>query len=274
MTKPQDRASSDELTLALLQHSPTPAAIESSIARLSSACQQAAEQQADLLLVPEASLTGYNISPESAQAVAVEREGKVTDRLRSLCQQSGIALAYGYIERDGDTLYNTAQIIDSSGEIIAHYRKTHLWGDLDRSLFEAGQSYSPLTPFKGWNLGLLICYDIEFPESARHLALQGCELILAPTALMTPWTFVARHVTRVRAAENQLYFAYANYCDAENTIDYVGHSCIVGPDGEDLARAESTPALLVSTLSKQAIAQAREALPYHSDRRPELYSIR
>ena len=263
----------DDLTLAVLQHNPTPVAVEHSIDRLSSYCEEASARDADLLLVPEASLTGYNISLENAQLVALERKGKTTERLQKICQQNAIALTYGFIERDGDALYNSVQIIDASGNIVSHYRKTHLWGDLDRSLFEAGQGYSPIAQLHGWKLGLLICYDIEFPESARHLALQGCELILAPTALMNPWTFVAKKVTQVRAAENQLYFAYANYCGSENTIDYVGHSCIVGPDGTDLARAGTTPELLIAQLTKQPIKEIRAALPYHADRRPELYNI-
>jgi predicted amidohydrolase len=263
----------DTFTLALHQHAPTPANIDASLSRIANALEASAEKKAHMLLVPEASLTGYNIALETARSVAVERDGPITEKLQTLCQKHNVALTYGFIERKGANLFNAAQIIDSSGQLITHYQKTHLWGELDRSLFKPGNNYSKIAEINGWKLGLLICYDIEFPENVRHYALNGCELILAPTALMTPWTFVARHVARVRAAENQLYFAYANYCGAENSIDYVGNSCIVAPDGEDLVRAEDKPALLIATLSKQSITDIRGKLPYHQDRRPELYNV-
>lgn len=260
-----------DFKIAIGQHAPTPIAIDKSLQRMSSLAK-AAGSDIDLLVLPEASLTGYNIPLNSAQLIAVARNSNTTDQIRSICQQSSIAIAYGYIERHGNALYNSVHVIDSTGSSIAHYRKCHLWGELDKRLFTAGSGFSPVFELSGWQLGLLICYDIEFPESSRHLSLQGAELIVAPTALMHPWTFVADHMTRVRAAENQVYFAYANYCDQEGDIEYVGRSCIVGPDGNDLARAESSPALIQATLSKESISEIRAQLPYHRDRRPELYN--
>jgi predicted amidohydrolase len=73
----------------------------------------------------------------------------------------------------------------------------------------------PLVELEGWKLGLLICYDLEFPENARRLALAGAELILVPTANMVPFDFVADVTVRARAFENQCYVAYANYCGHE-----------------------------------------------------------
>lgn len=262
---------SGELKLAILQHRPTPADIEQSLARMEQAAATAAADGVQLLVCPEASLTGYNIALATAQSVAVARDGETTDRIRALCQRHAIALAYGYIERDGEQLFNAVNVIDASGERIAHYRKTHLWDDLDRTLFSAGQDFSPVFELHGWNIGLLICYDIEFPECSRHLALHGAELIVAPTALMAPWTFVADVITRARAAENQVYFAYANYCGPEGELQYVGRSCIIGPDGEEVARAADQPELLSATLTRQAISDIRQKPPYHKDRRPELY---
>ena len=272
MTSAHSSATQPQLTIALHQHIPTPADLETSLQRIQTVAEQASAKGAQLLLVPEASITGYNISLSSAQSIALERDGATCDRLKSCARQHDIALAFGYIERQGDDLFNAVQVIDATGTSLSHYQKTHLWGDLDRQLFSAGNNFAPVFNLHGWQIGLLICYDIEFPETVRHLALAGCDLVLAPTALMTPWTFVAEHVTRVRAAENQVYLAYANYCGSENDLDYVGHSCIAGPDGETLARASTEPALLVETLSLEAISTIRQSLPYHQDRRPELYS--
>ena len=88
---------------------------------------------------------------------------------------------------------------------------------------------------------------------------------------MQPWREVAEKVVPVRAYENQIFIAYCNYCGNENGLQYEGRSCIVGPDGKDLARAEQSPVLLTATLERKAMQQARSALPYHRDRRPALY---
>jgi len=141
-----------------------------------------------------------------------------------------------------------------------------------RILFSQGDDLVPVIEWNGWRIGMLICYDIEFPETVRRLALEGAELILTPTALMSPWTTVADLIVPARAYESQLYIAYANFCGSEYEQHYVGHSCIVGPDGDNLAKAADKEAMLLATLKKSDIASIRSALPYHRDRRPTLYS--
>ena len=262
----------DRLTVACLQHEPSPADVAAGLVRIGNAARDAAQQGCQLLLLPEASLTGYNIDLGSAQQVAQTLDGEAANALTKICREFQIAIAYGFIERFDNSLFNSVQLIDKQGQRRAHYRKTHLWGDLDRRLFSAGDDLTPVVDIDGWRVGLLICYDIEFPETARRLALEGAELILIPTALMTPFTTVAERVVPVRAFENQLFIAYTNYCGNENGLNYVGHSCITGPDGKDRARAHSKETLLTATLHKQDISHARAELPYHRDRRPELYA--
>jgi len=207
------------------------------------------------------------------RAIAQSDDGELANSIAELCVRHRIAIAYGYAEKANNNFYNCVQVIDATGSTCGKYRKTHLWGDLDRSLFTAGSDIAPLFSLHGWSVGLLICYDIEFPECARRLAMEGADLLLVPTGLMRPWREVAEMVVPVRAYENQLYIAYTNYCGNEADLTYEGRSCIVGPDGVDLARADSTtPSLLTATLQKSAIETNRTALPYHRDRRPELYS--
>lgn len=263
----------NDLTIAVLQHIPAPNNISAALERLEETAERAAGSGCDLLLVPECSITGYNQPLATMQQVALESDGETSNAIASICRQHSIAIAHGFAEQANGSYYNCVQIINASGQQVAAYRKTHLWGDLDRTLFTPGDSLSPVVKLNGWNIGLLICYDVEFPESARALALQGAELILVPTGLMQPWRDVAEKVVPVRAYENQLYIAYCNYCGAEDNIIYEGRSCIAGPDGADLARAEKEPALLTATLKKSAIAECRAALPYHRDRLPELYTI-
>lgn len=262
----------NDLTIAVLQHIPAPDNIAAALQRLENSAAQSADAGCEMLLVPECSITGYNQPLETMQQVAIEKTGETTDSIAAICQKYEIAIAYGFAEKTENQYFNCVQIIDAEGTAVSSYRKTHLWGDLDRTLFSVGESLSAIVEINGWKIGLLICYDIEFPETVRALALAGAELILVPTGLMQPWRDVAERLVPIRAYENQLYIAYCNYCGAEGDLIYEGRSCIAGPDGADLDRAEKKPALLTATLTKEAIAKTRSALPYHRDRRPELYA--
>jgi len=262
------------LRISVLQHAPTPLDVARSLERLEREARAAAEEGSELLVVPEASLTGYNITRADARSVAEGIDGELSAGVAAICRTAGIAILAARIARVGDTLANVAELVDRHGATLAHYRKTHLWGDLDAALFVAGDDLAPVVELCGWRIGILICYDVEFPETVRRLALEGAELVLVPTALMHPFTFVPDHLVRVRAAENGLALAYANYCGAENGLVYAGRSAIVAPDGETLARAAEAPVRLTATLERAAIVRARAALPYLRDRRAGLYSPR
>lgn len=269
--EPQQNQPSGELRISVLQHTPVPNDTTEALQRIEKAASQASADGCNLLLVPECSVTGYNQPVETMQNVALTDGDKTHTNIAELCAQYQISIVYGFAEHDKGYYYNTVQATNSNGVVVGKYRKTHLWGDLDRTLFTAGDSFTPLFEINGWKTGLLICYDVEFPETVRSLALAGAELILVPTGLMQPWRDVAERVVPVRAYENQVFIAYCNYCGDEAELVYEGRSCIVGPDGQDLARAPKTPVLLTATLIRDAISRNRETLPYHDDRRPDLY---
>lgn len=235
--------------------------------------KHASKQGVELLLFPEASLTGYNNSVDTNKQIAQARDGAAATAIADICKQHNLAIAYGFAEADNNTIYNSVQLIDASGKSLALYRKTHLWGEQDRTLFTAGEDLIPVIEWNGWRIGFLICYDVEFPETVRRLALEGAELILNPTALMSPFTTVADQVVPVRAYESQLFIAYANFCGNEYEQAYVGHSCIAGPDGTTLAKASTIPTMLTATIDKSSIASNRASLPYHRDRLPQLYKV-
>ena len=153
---------------------------------------------------------------------------------------------------------------------MANYRKTHLYGAEEKRLFQPGDSLV-LAELEGWKVGILICYDVEFPEAVRTLVMAGAELIAVPTALIEPFDIVSRTLIPARAFENQVYVAYAGMCGREGNLGYCGLSCIVGPDGKDLARAGSDPSLLFAEIDPSAISKGRQTNPYLSDRRAELY---
>ncbi|MEQ9334855.1 carbon-nitrogen hydrolase family protein [Thalassobaculum sp.] len=263
------------MRIALLQCAPGAPDTAAGLARLDAAASRAAAAGAALLVTPEMFLTGYAIGPEAVATLAEPADGPAAREAAAIARRHGVALLYGWPERDGDAVYNAVQLIDADGRRLAGYRKTHLFGEVDRGQFRAGRTLSPVVEFGGpqraFRVALAVCYDIEFPEVARALALAGAEAILVPTANMAPFHSVATRLVPARAEENTVFVAYANYVGREGGFDYCGLSCVAGPDGADLARAGTDEALLVADLDRARIDAARSQLTYLSDRRPGLY---
>ena len=258
------------MRVAVYQCPPLPLDPAANLQRLHQLAMEA--KGADLLVLPEMFMTGYNIGVDAVSVLAEVYNGESAQQVARIAKAAGIAILYGYPERTEDgQIYNAVQLIDANGERLCNYRKTHLFGDLDRSMFSPGTDDFPVVELNGWKLGFLICYDLEFPENARRLALEGAELILVPTANMIPFDFIADVTVRARAFENQCYVAYANYCGHEGDIHYCGQSSIAAPDGSRIAQAGLDEALIVGELDRQLMVDSRAANRYLLDRRPELY---
>lgn len=224
---------------------------------------------ADLLLLPEMFLSGYNIGPENARRQAVTAEGLAP--ARQIAAAHEIALVFGYGELVGDEVANAAVLIGPDGEILLNYRKTHLFGDLDRAMFKTVGDGFGVATLNGLKIGLLICYDIEFPEPARAIALAGADVLLIPTAQMEPYEQVARYVIPSRAYENQMYVAYCNHSGRADGLDYIGLSSICGPDGAVLAMAGRDEEMILAEVDDTHHKRVRIADPLIADRRPGLY---
>jgi predicted amidohydrolase len=206
-------------------------------------------------------LTGYSIGAEAVRALAQPRAGDYAQAVARIAQAHGIAIAWGYPELDATgAVFNAAQMTSALGAALLHYRKTHLYGTLDRAQFSAAPvdaSNSQLTELHGWRLGLLICYDVEFPENTRRLALAGADCVLVPTANMDRYDFVPDTLVPTRAFENQIALAYANYCGPEGKLRYGGLSSVVDALGQRLAAAGRDESLLLATLTPAALEHAR-----------------
>lgn len=258
--------------LALYQCQPGPDDVAGNLRRLEQAARQAVQNGADLLVLPEMFLSGYNIGAKRVAELAEASDGPSAARIAEVARQHRIGILYGYPERDaGGAIFNSVQLIDRQGERRANYRKTHLYGDLDRTQFSASDAPPAIFELDGWKIGLLICFDVEFPENVRSLALAGADLVLVPTANMRPYEFVAQVLVPTRAYENQVFLAYANYAGHEGELEYCGLSCVVAPDGQVMTQARHGEELLVAELDPQRIALAREGYSYVHLRRPVLY---
>jgi predicted amidohydrolase len=267
-----DKFGEQVMKVAIYQGSPKAREIEANLDTLARQASDAARQGAQLLVAPEMFTSGYNIGAQNVADLAQPADGAAAETLAGVAEEFGISLLYGYPERVGDAIYNSAQLIDARGSRLTNYRKSHLFGDLDKNAFSAGEADPLVVELEGWKIGILICYDVEFPENVRKLALAGAEVVVVPTALMKPYEFVPRSLLATRAYENGVFAVYANHCGNEAESEYCGLSCVVGPDGADLARAGTGETLIQGELKRDLMDKWRGLNTYMPDRRPGLYS--
>ncbi|MHA6687084.1 carbon-nitrogen hydrolase family protein [Mesorhizobium sp. A556] len=254
------------MRIAALQMQAVAGNVEANLARIETAMHDAARQGATLLVTPELVIQGYGAGTAMA-ALAEEPEGASWRRLAAVSQETNVAVIAGFAERDGDAVYNSALFVDGNTPPKV-YRKSHLYGPYERSLFKPETPTSCLIDHGGLKFGLLICYDVEFPENVRRLALAGAQAILVPTALPASDhdAFIAKKMIPVRAFENQVFVAYVNHCGADALGSYAGLSGIAAPDGTLLAAADATgEALLIADLDVEAFRNSAEQNPYIAD---------
>ena len=260
------------LTIAGLQHPGHPGDVDANLAVVAEAAREARGRGADLLVTPEMFVTGYNIGARVAALAA----RPLADEVARVAADAGIAIVAGLPERlDDGTVANTALLVDETGAELTRYRKTHLFSELDQSLFVPGVDLHTPVTYRGVRLSLLICYDVEFPETVRAAALAGAHVVVVPTAQMEPFAFVAETLIPVRAWENQVYVAYVNRTGEEGDLRYVGRSSIAAPTGVVLDALPGTSSgLVVATVDTEVVEQGQRDNPYLADLRPELYQAR
>jgi len=240
---------------------------EANLTRIASAAADAAAGGATLLIAPELAVTGYGAGRAAFERFASPASGPVAGRLSAIARENGIAIVAGFAEREGSTTYNSALFTDGIGT-NAVYRKSHLYGDYERAAFKAAVPDSVMVDLGGIRLGLLICYDVEFPENVRRLALAGADLVVVPTALPkgASGSFIANHMIKVRAFENQVFVAYVNHCGADDNFTYAGLSRIAAPDGTLLSEAPAEgEILLFAEIRPEDYAQSRAENTYLVD---------
>lgn len=254
------------MKIAALQMQAQAGNVEANLARIEKAMRDAARQGATLLVTPELAIPGYGAG-EAMSALAEKPGGASWQRLSAVSQETKIAVIAGFAEREGEAVYNSALFVDGD-KPPKIYRKSHLYGPYERGLFEQQAPASCLIDHAGMKFGVLICYDVEFPENVRRLAVAGVEAVLVPTALPanSDDNFIARKMIPVRAFENQVFVAYVNHCGADDLFAYAGLSGIAAPDGSLLATAEASgDELLVTELDIEQFRQSREHNTYLAD---------
>ncbi|MGU7775425.1 nitrilase-related carbon-nitrogen hydrolase [Burkholderia sp. MR1-5-21] len=218
----------------------------------------------DIVMFPEAQLTGF-LDPGNLAAVAEPLDGPSVSAVVAAARARDVAAVVGLIENDGGRYYNTTVFVTPDG-IALRYRKTHLWVS-ERGVVLPGDRYATVA-WRGVRIGLLICYDSEFPESGRALAELGAELILVTDGNMEPYRHVHRTSVTARAMENQVFAVVANRVgDSVHDVVFAGGSLAADPFGHLLFEAANIESRHTVELDFAQIAASRAVYDYRADQR-------
>lgn len=261
------------MQLALLQYDPRFGEVGANLDRTGEILA-AAETRPDVWVLPELFQTGYDFASEKEVAdLAEEMEGPTLERVQKWAAEQDCAIAYGFAERAGDRFYNSAAIVDAD-RVWSHYRKLHLF-DREKEWFSPGDRPLEVVELAGARVGLMVCFDWRFPETARTLAFRGADLIVHPSNLVLPW---CPDAMITRALENNVFVATADRWGVEERagrrLRFIGSSQVVSPRGTRLGQLgeEEDGVLIVEIDPEQARnKQVGEHNHLWEDRRTEFY---
>ncbi len=227
---------------------------------------EGADPTTDLIVFPETCLMGFP-NKDNVASLSEPEDGPTLSAVRKAINKTGVSAAIGFAEADEGKFYNTTVLISPQGTALK-YRKSHLWSS-DVGIFDSGD-HLVTAIWKGIRVGILICFDIEFPENARALAAQGAELLIVTDANMDPYGPVHRTLIVARAIENQIFAALANRCGSDGDLTFAGESVVVSPAGQILAAMGRAEGSVVVKIDTSEIEKSRKDYNYLDLRRIHL----
>ena len=267
------------VTVAGVQFYPRIGQLRENCARILEKIGEAAAQGAKLIVFPECALSGYVFDDLDEARAATERvPGPFTDVLAATCKRFGVYAVAGMLEDLGDALYNSAVLCGPEG-LVGVYRKTHLpYLGVDKLAALGPDPYRVYETDIG-RIGMLICYDLRFPEAARCLALRGADIIALPTNWPEGAQGSPDFIAPTRALENRVFVVAVNRAGEERGARFIGKSQIVDPAGRRLALAETTGETVITATFDPTLARQKRLvinpgvfeIDTIGDRRPELY---
>lgn len=234
---------------------------------------QAMEEKPDVIVLPETWTTGF-FPKRNADEMADDDGKRIKEEIGGLAKQYGVNIVAGSVaNRRNGKIYNTAFVFDRNGECIATYDKTHLFSPSKEETFcNPGQSLCRFT-LDGVSCGIIICYDIRFPELTRSLAVQGMDMLFVVAQWPNARTFHLRSLCTARAIENQMFLVCCNSCGTAGKITHGGNSSVIDPWGETLALAGENEELISAECDFSILQNIRTSINVFADRRPELYGM-
>jgi predicted amidohydrolase len=249
--------------------------VQTNCGKIRSMAQRAADAGCNLLVTPEYSDIGGN--SQAIQEHATDWDGPHFEFLKQTAAKTGVTLMCGLSERCENECFNTLAVINRAGELTARYRKIHLFATApfheDKHVGSGDEIV--LVDVDGLLIGLMICYDVRFPEMARALALKGAQLLVIPAAWPHPRQDHWRLLTKCRAVENQLYVAAANMVGDHGSVTFCGHSALIDPLGTAKCCGSGTrEELIIGDIDPSFIEETRAGIRVFDDRKPEVYGMK
>ena len=229
------------------------------------------KEQPDVIVLPETWNTGF--FPKENLTELCCKDGDTTKlRIGEMAKKYKVNIVAGSVSnvRDGN-VYNTAFVFDRDGTCIAEYDKTHLFTPMGENDYYTGGDRLCGFTLDGVKCGIIICYDVRFPELTRNLALQGLDILFVVSQWPKERILHLRTLTTARAIENQMFVVCCNSCGTADKTVYGGNSAIIDPFGKTIALAEENEEIISATCDMQILSDIRGSIPVFRDRRPELY---
>lgn len=235
--------------------------------------ESAMVENPDVLVLPETWNTGF--FPKENLADLCDNDGaQVKAQIGALAKKLHVNIVAGSVAnvREGK-VYNTAYVFDREGNCVASYDKTHLFTPMGEDNYFTPGDHLCRFMLDGVRCGLIICYDVRFPELTRSLTVPGLDMLFVVSQWPKVRTFHLRSLTTARAIENQMFVVCCNSCGTAGETVYGGNSAIIDPWGETVALAGETQQLLSADCDLEILTNIRSTIPVFRDRRPELYDI-
>ncbi len=242
------------------------------IEQIASLSQKAAKKGSEVIVFPEMTDTGYEMSVVREKASSWDEAP--LHSIQKIATDHRIHVICGISEKEGEHIYNSIVAFDPTGKLLGKYRKIHLaaYPPLDEdSCFSPGNTLA-IIEIGDMKWGLMICYDLRFPELSRALILKGAEVLVVCSAWPFPRVTHWKTLTCARAIENQAYLIAANRVGTDGMVTFCGSSCIVDPYGVIVASAaEDREAMIMGEISQENLISVRSRMPIFQHRRNDLY---
>jgi predicted amidohydrolase len=229
-----------------------------------------AEHRPDVIVFPELWNTGYAL--EQIQQLADEDGERTKQYISQFCQKYQVNIIAGSIaEKKGDKVKNTVYVFNRQGELTAQYSKIHLFRLMDEEKFLTSGDHIGQIALDDISAGVMICYDIRFPELARTLALDGAKILFIPAEWPHPRLHHWRILLMARAIENQMFVVACNRVGISGKAHFFGHSMIIDPWGEIIAEGGEQEEIISASLQLSDVDSVRSKIPVFEDRRSDIY---
>ncbi|SFS58972.1 carbon-nitrogen family hydrolase [Marininema halotolerans] len=231
--------------------------------------QAVAQEGSNWVVLPELWNTGYDLT----RFEKIADRGELPEKLAMLAKQHQIYLVAGSIgEKEGEQFYNSSYIFSPEGRIVTRYRKVHLFRLMEEEkVLTAGKRDGALFPLgDDWG-GLMICYDLRFPEFTRSLAIQGAKILFVVAEWPHPRLNHWRLLNQARAIENQMVIVAVNRVGTDPNNQFCGHSMVIDPWGEILVEGDEQEGIYTTDVDLSQVTTVRKKIPVFEDRMPDCY---